>query len=60
MRADDDPYTAVSREGGVQKKGIDLTFFRWIASLFFTYTMVGGIVFALWFVLLTRWKKVEF
>ena len=32
VRADDDPYTVVSKNGGVGSSGIDLSFFTWLSS----------------------------
>jgi len=44
VRADDDPFTVISKEGGIGN-GVDLSYFRWLSLVFFTFTLMAGVVF---------------
>ena len=44
VRADTDPYTAVSKKAQYKQFGIDLSFFSWIGWLSFVQFMIGFIV----------------
>ena len=55
VRADDDPYTVVSKHQGGSTKGsngIDLSYFRWLGSVMFSFSIIGAIVFIVSFLLL--------
>lgn len=49
VRADLDPYTAVSKKAEYKQFGIDLTYFSWVGWLFFVQFLLGFIV------LVTAW-----
>ena len=45
VRADDDPYTAVSKQGNKKDTGRDFSYFGWLSSLFFSFAIIGALVF---------------
>lgn len=53
VRADDDPYTAVSKSGSFES-GRDLSFFGWLGFIFFELAMIGAVVFAVCFFALQK------
>jgi len=53
VRADDDPYTAISKTGSFES-GRDLTYFAWLGFLLFDFTLIGGLVFVLSFLALQK------
>ena len=53
VRADDDPYTAVSKEGGLEG-GIDFSYFSWLGSLCFEFALIGSVVFIVSFAVLRK------
>lgn len=56
VRADDDPYTVVSKTGAVAG-GLDLSFFNWLSWVAFSLSIIGAIVFCLSFLALKRMNK---
>jgi hypothetical protein len=58
VRADDDPYTVVSKHQGGSSGvgGIDLSYFRWLGSVMFGFAMIGTLVFGVSFILLKNQK----
>jgi hypothetical protein len=54
VRADEDPYTVVSKTGSVNVSGIDLSFFGWLSWVAFSLAIIGTLVFVLSFVLLKK------
>lgn len=44
VRADDDPYTVVAENEG-HKSGLDLSFFKWLGFVFFSYTFIAATIF---------------
>lgn len=57
VRADDDPYTAVSKQGGMSHGGVDLSYFRWLGFVFFSFSMIAAVVFGFSFIFLQRMTK---
>lgn len=59
VRADDDPYTVVSKHqgGSTSKGGVDLSYFRWLGSVMFSMSIIAAIVFILSFLGLKNAKK---
>ena len=55
MRADDDPYTAVSKEPKVG--GIDLSFLTWVSWLAFSLAIIAGLVLGFSFGILQLTSK---
>jgi hypothetical protein len=57
VRADDDPYTVVSKSGGVGNDGLDLSFFNWLGFVFFSFSFIAAVVFVACFIYLKSVPK---
>lgn len=53
VRADDDPYTAISKSGNMDS-GRDLSYFGWLGSVMFSFSLIGAVVFVISFLALQK------